>query len=101
MSRGATRLKKDSAGGGKVVFTPVRGCTINSVEPAVQGAMVAKHGGTATRRTRPLRTVLGHRYGGITTFSKNVFIGGKPAVRQNDTAVCGHQLTGSSNVFIN
>ena len=99
--RGIARLHKDKAGG-KVIFTPVRGATFNSVEAVVEGATVARHasGVLAAPRIRR-RSVPAHKNVPIVEFSKNVFVGGKPVAREGDAAQCRHVLTGSKNIFIN
>jgi uncharacterized Zn-binding protein involved in type VI secretion len=78
---------------GEIIFSPARGVTVNGRDVAVEGSRIAMHA-LDEDHIHPVSTVR--------SFSKNIFINGKPVVREEDATSCGHRvINGSGNVFAN
>lgn len=82
---GVSRLGLDSSGG--MVITASQDVLVNGVGCARLGDIIESHGDSP--HDSPI----------IVTGSPTVFVNGIPMAREGDSSSCGHQLSGSSNVF--
>jgi len=83
---GATRKQIDSAGGKLIEGSS--NVFVNGKSLVRKGDRVQSHGRANHSNSRMIQG------------SSNVFCNGKPVCRKGHKASCGHQATGSSNVFI-
>lgn len=86
--KGATRTKKDKAGGAIIGILAPHVFT-NGANQSVVGDPIEQHGPGE------------HGSAVMMTGSPNVFAHGTPCCRKGDLATCGHPATGSPNVKIN
>jgi uncharacterized Zn-binding protein involved in type VI secretion len=85
-SPGITRKGIDAAGG--ILISGSGDVFANNAEVVRIGDVVAPHG------------LPPHVVPPMVTGSSNVFTNNIPTCREGDVASCGHQATGSSNVFV-
>lgn len=87
MAKGASRCNKDKAGG-IILETFKTNVYVNKQPIAVIGDKVNPHG------------IGPHSSAKMIEASKTVFAGKLGIVREDDKASCGHQASGSGDVFI-
>lgn len=85
MSSGIARFAQDSAGG--LLISGSTNVFVNGSGACRIGDVIQSHGDS------PHTTSL------VVTGSNTVFVNGIPVSRFGDVSSCGHQLTGSLNVF--
>lgn len=85
--RGATRVGQDSAGGVLISGSP--DVIVNGSNQVRVGDLVAGHGPGV------------HSGPVMVSGSPDVIVNGIPSCRVGDLASCGHQSSGSADVFIN
>lgn len=85
---GITRVNADSAGG-EIFEVLASSIYVNGCNVAVLNAHIVGHG--VSPHSGPM----------MIEASPDVYAEGKKVCRQGDAASCGHEATGSSNVFAN
>ena len=85
---GVARVNVDACGG-LVIEALVPSVIVNNAPISVTAAAVEDHGNFS------------HDAPKTDAASGNVFAGNKPVNRQGDACTCGHELSGSPNVFAN